>query len=301
MAFEYLGESAALVTAVVWAASSQFHGTATKYLGVGGVTLLRIPYNLLLLTALFALLRPANVFDSEIAVYLVLSAFFGVALCDTSFYKAVHMIGPRLGCLVQSLSACTTALLGYLMLGESIGLVGSLGIGVAIFGVFFVLAEGGGITLTHRGETESRELFQGAALAFFSAVMLSLSMIFLKEALLRGSTPLFASIVRLIAGGAMLLAFYGYRGWLKKIWVTAKNTPASWKYMLIGGIFGTTGIWSSAVAMGNTAAGVAATIISLEPVMIIPINAFYEGKKPSMRAIFGTIIAFCGVAILIMR
>lgn len=299
--FEYLGESAALVTAVVWALSSQFHASATRLLGVPGVTLLRVPYNIFLLLIAFALLRPASLFNAQIFMYLAVSAFFGVALCDTSFYKAVHIIGPRLGCLVQSLSACTTALLGYLVLGESIGAVGAVGIGIAIFGVFFVLADGGNLTVTHQGALDRRSLLQGAALAFFSAIMLSLSMIFLKQALLLGVSPLMAGIVRLSIGGLILAAFYGSRGWLKNIWSTFTGTPASWKFMLIGGFFGTMGVWMSGVAMNFTEAGVAATIIALEPVMIIPVSAVYERKIPSLRAVFGTLIAFAGVAVLIMR
>lgn len=301
MFFGYLGETAAFLTALAWALSSQFHASATRMIGVPSVTLMRVPYNIALLLCVFFLVRPANVVNGEIIFYLALSAFFGIALCDTTFYKAINIIGPRLACLVQSLSACITAVLGYLILGETIGLVGALGIGVAIFGVFFVLAEGGNLTVTHQGTASRKELLHGAGMAFFSAIMLALSMIFLKEALLRGTSPLFAAIMRLVFGGFTLFIFYGARRNLKNVWGNFINTPASWKFMLIGGFFGTSGIWMSGVAMGNTEAGVAATIIALEPILIVPINAVYEKKTPSHRAILGTLIAFIGIAVLIMR
>ena len=301
MSFEYAGETAALLTSMVWALSSQFHASATKLLGVSGVTLLRVPYNILLLGVVFLFLRPENDFSLESTLYIAAAAFFGIAFCDTSFYKAVDLIGPRLACLVQSMSSCFTAILGYFILGESIGVIGALGIGVAIFGVFFVLADGGNLTVTPTGQSSKKELAHGAALGLFSALMLAGSLICTKQALILGVSPLGAGILRLIFGGLMLGSFFAYKGWLGKIWSTFRHTPASWKFMLAGGFFTALGVWFSGEAVKYAEAGVAATIIALEPVMIIPVNAIYERRKPGARAIIGTCIAFSGIAILILR
>lgn len=301
MPFEYVGEAAALLTAVVWAISSQFHATATRLLGVGGVTLLRIPYHVLLLLTVYIIIRPQNTFSLEAALYIVAGAFCGIVFCDTAFYKAVDMLGPRLGCLLQSTSSCFTAIMGYVFLGESIGVIGALGIGVAIFGVFFVLADGGNLTVTHSGQTGKKELLHGAALGIFSAVALAGSLICTKQAILLGMAPLVTGIFRLFCGGLMLGAFFTYKGWVPKIWGTFTHTPMGWKFLLLGGLFSVTGVWMSGEAVKYAEAGVAATIIALEPVMIIPVNAIYERKIPGMRAIIGTFIAFGGIAMLMMR
>lgn len=301
MFLNYTGEAAALLTAIVWAGSSQFHGVATRLIGVGGVTLLRIPYNIVLLAIIFLLLRPENVFSPEAVAYIAAAALFGIAFCDTSFYQAVYLIGPRLSCLVQSMSSCFTAILAYMILGESIGLVGALGIAVAVFGIFFVLAEGGNLRVTHAGQSSNRDLLRGVAMGFFSAIMLAASLICTKQALLSGVSPIMSGVMRLTFGGLMLGGYFLCKGRIGKIWSTFRYTPASWKYMLIGGFLTSIGVWMSGEAVKYTEAGVAATIIALEPVMIIPINAIYERKKPSARAIIGTFIAFSGIAVLVTR
>ncbi len=295
------GEIAALATATVWAVSCQLHASATRILGVPGVTLLRLPYGIALLGVMCLIMGVPAVFDPQIIMFLLCSAFFGVALCDTSFYRAVQIIGPRLGTLLQSMSACITAILGYLVLGEQIGVIGALGIGVAVFGVFFVLADGGNLTVTYKGQLSARELLAGAGMALFSALTLAISFILLKQAMLLGSSALWAAFLRLIFGGVMLLVFYSSRGWLHNIWSTFATSKRSWLYLGIGGLFSNFGIWMSGVAVQNTEAGIAATIIALEPVIIIPINAAFEKRMPSARAIAGTIIAFGGIAILFMR
>lgn len=297
--FGYLGEIAAFATAISWALSSQLHASATMLIGVPAVTMIRLPYKIFLLLIAFFILRPANVFNPEIAAYLILSALFGTAICETLFYKAVQMIGPRLSVLVQSLSACITAVMAYAVFGESIGLGGSLGIGVAIFGVFFVLADGGKLVTLKNENTGKSDLLRGAGLALLSAVMLSISLILLKKALQQGSSPLFAGIVRLFFGGIFLMIFYGARGQLFSIWLSFKNAPAAWNYIIIGGVFSALGVWLSGVAVLHTATGIANTITSLEPVMIIPVNAIFEKKLPSLRSVLGTLIAFAGVALLI--
>lgn len=296
----YIGEIAALITAICWSFSSQFNGTATRYVSVPTVTLLRIPYNFVLIGLVYVAVRPTGILNLEIIFYLLASAIFGVAICDTTFYKAVSILGPRLGCLVQSTSSCMTALLAYLFFGEIIGLYGALGIGIALFGVFFVMADGGNIAVMPSGGGR-KELIRGTGIALISAITFALNLLCAKQAMLLGASPLGASLVRLCFGGAILLLFCCWRGWLGGIWGGFVNSRMAWKYMLIGGFFTALGIWMASEAMKYAEAGVAATIMALEPVLIIPINSVIEKRKPNARAIIGTIIAFCGITILIMR
>ena len=60
------------------------------------------------------------------------------------------------------------------------------------------------------------------------------------------------------------------------------------------------GVWVSMVAVSYADAGVAATLMSLMPVFIIPIVYILYRQKTSWRGVLGAIIAFTGVAILML-
>jgi len=60
------------------------------------------------------------------------------------------------------------------------------------------------------------------------------------------------------------------------------------------------GVWLSMVAVTYTVAGVAATLMSLMPVMIIPVVWILYKQKTSWRGILGAGIAVTGVAILFL-
>jgi len=61
------------------------------------------------------------------------------------------------------------------------------------------------------------------------------------------------------------------------------------------------GVWLSLVAIGATKTGIAATLIGLEPIFIIPVAAMVERRWPTPRAIAGAGIAFVGTALLCLR
>jgi drug/metabolite transporter (DMT)-like permease len=58
------------------------------------------------------------------------------------------------------------------------------------------------------------------------------------------------------------------------------------------------GVWLSMVAVTYAMAGVAATLMSLMPVLVIPILWLLYRQKTSLRGIAGAVVAVVGVAIL---
>jgi len=73
--------------------------------------------------------------------------------------------------------------------------------------------------------------------------------------------------------------------------------------LLVGGTFfgPFLGIFLSLVAIQHTNTGVAATLMSLMPILIIPLDFAFHHDKPSLRAVLGTVVAVAGVAILFLR
>jgi drug/metabolite transporter (DMT)-like permease len=69
--------------------------------------------------------------------------------------------------------------------------------------------------------------------------------------------------------------------------------------MVIGTLTGPIlGVWCSLYALQKLEVGIATTLMSLVPVMILPVTRITEGRWPSTRAILGALIAVAGVAVL---
>jgi drug/metabolite transporter (DMT)-like permease len=69
----------------------------------------------------------------------------------------------------------------------------------------------------------------------------------------------------------------------------------------LGSFFGPViGVWLSLVSIKYTRLGIATTLMSLTPIFLIPITRTVFKERISAGAVFGTIIAVAGVAILLL-
>ena len=63
----------------------------------------------------------------------------------------------------------------------------------------------------------------------------------------------------------------------------------------------TIGVWLSLVAVKHTQAGIAMTLMSTFPVVVIPLAMIVHKERPSYRSVLGAIIAVIGVAMLFIE
>ncbi|MCX5677450.1 MAG: EamA family transporter, partial [Planctomycetota bacterium] len=81
--------------------------------------------------------------------------------------------------------------------------------------------------------------------------------------------------------------------------VTAARSRPGMAYAALGACFGPfLGVSLSLVAIRYTEVGIAATIIALVPVLVIPAVIVVYREKVSLRAILGAILALAGAALL---
>ncbi len=81
-----------------------------------------------------------------------------------------------------------------------------------------------------------------------------------------------------------------------------KNDRKALVSTLVGTILGPyLGITFSLIAIANTKVGIASTLMSLVPVIMLPLVKFYYKEDLSWRAISGAFFAVSGVAILFLR
>jgi drug/metabolite transporter (DMT)-like permease len=73
------------------------------------------------------------------------------------------------------------------------------------------------------------------------------------------------------------------------------------KWVTVGAVFGPfLGIGFSLLAIQHTTTGVAATIMSIVPVFIIPPAVIFFHEKITLREVVGALIAVAGVSLLLL-
>ncbi len=78
------------------------------------------------------------------------------------------------------------------------------------------------------------------------------------------------------------------------------NDVRATAFTALGSIFGpVAGVWLSLVAIDRAPIGVASTLMSLTPLFLIPVSRLVFREPIMPRAVFGTLLALAGVALLL--
>ncbi len=296
----HIGELAALLTAVFWTFTALSFTSAGKVIGSLSVNFWRLIMGILFvaLFTTFAYGSPVPLGISlESWFWLGLSGFIGVFVGDLFLFKAFTINGPRVSLLVMSLAPPMAALISWLVLGETLTLLGFVGMMVTLTGISMV------ILIRKRGDLEEKKSIRfryqpkGILFAFVGAIGQASGLVMSKVGLQSSTNPFYGSQIRLFAGlfGFILLITYLRR------WVPVAKSVVKVKTMgvlSIGAFFGPfLGITLSLFAVQHANPGVVQTIVSINPVLIIPFSIWLYHEKISLREAIGAVVAVIGVSL----
>lgn len=299
----YFGEIAALMTTVAWTVSSLAFESAGKKVGSLTVNLIR----LLLAFLFFALLnyyRRGSFLPMDAGLdrwlWLTLSGMVGFLIGDLFLFKAFVMIGARVSMLINALSPPITALVSWLMLGETLSMMNWVGMTVTLAGISVViLKHDKKVDDQAWGKLTTSYSLKGIMLAFGGAVGQGICLVLSKKGM--GDYDAFAaSHIRVIAGmiGFTILVMILRRQ--GNVWKAMQHIPAM-KRIALGAVFGPfLGVGLSLLALQHTEAGIAATLMSIVPVLIIAPAILVFHEKVNWKEIVGAIITVCGVALFFL-
>ena len=298
-----LGELAALGTACCWTVSSLAFSAAGRRMGSLSLNLVRLVFAFILVTAYCAIRRGMLLpFDAppKTWIWLLASGFVGYVLGDLCLFRAFVLIGPRLSMLVMALAPPIAAVLGFFLLNERISPLGILGMVVTIGGVAWVVRERPDPTASNHTQAKGKELEHGILLAFGGAVGQALGMILGKVGM-GNYDPVASGQIRIMAGIVGFSVLFSAVGWWKKTLDGLRDTYAV-KYAALGAFAGPfIGVSLSLVSVQLTETGIAATIMSTTPVLIIPVVILSGQERVTTRAGVGALVAIAGVAMLWVR
>jgi drug/metabolite transporter (DMT)-like permease len=229
-----------------------------------------------------------------------LSGIVGLGIGDSGLFAAYITIGPRRSVLLMALAPVFAAVSAYAMLGETIGEVAVVGIAVTLIGVVVVILE----AEERSGETKisRRQKTAGVAFGLVGAMGQGVGLALSKKGIVLNPAvilnPLSATLMRLLLGALFIWVIALVSGRIRTV-LTAVHDTSAMKNTAIASFLGPyLGITFSMVAVTFTATGVAQTLLSLMPVMIIPVVWALHHQRTSWRGILGAIVAITGVAII---
>ena len=217
-----------------------------------------------------------------------------MALGDLFLFRAFTLIGARRSMLIYASVPVLTTLLGMLLLAE-------VPHGLAVVGMFLTMGGIALVVLFKPGKREDKPVSPaGVAFAFGGALGQAVGLILTKQGMPASMDPFSANQIRSIGGILGLsAAFFLMKRWHKV--AEAFHHPRALGMMSGGAFFGPfLGVSLSLLALQLTTAGIASTIMSIVPVLIIPFSVFLFKEKVRLLEVLGAFIAIGGVTLQFM-
>jgi drug/metabolite transporter (DMT)-like permease len=300
----YFGEIAGLLTAVFWTVTSMAFESAGKKVGSLAVNLIRLVIAFFFI-GIFSWISRGFFFPTDATAYqwqwLALSGLVGFVIGDLMLFQALVVVGARVSMLVMSLAPPFAALVGWLVLGEVLTPMNWIGMAVTIAGIVLVILkrEKSELNGSIRNRLKSSYSLPGLIMAMGGAIGQATGLVLSKKGM--GSYDAFSSsqirVLTGIAGFSFLFIFM--KRW-PRVWAALKNPPAM-RRITLGAFFGPfLGVSFSLLAVQHTETGIAATLMSIVPVLIIIPSVLIFHEKINLKEIIGAVITVAGVAMFFL-
>ena len=297
----YLGEISALLTAIFWTISALAFESASLKVGSLAVNIIRLFLGFIFISIFTFFVRNGLIFPTDAGIenwfWLILSGLVGFLFGDLFLFKSFTLIGSRFAMLFMSLAPPITALFGWIILGEKLTLFNYLGMLLTLTGISIAIFNR---DIKNTNKISLKLAPKGILFALAGATGQALGLVLSKFGM-KGYNPFAAAQIRIIAGTigfAVLVTIL--RRWRSVL--QAFYHAKAMRGITIGSFFGPfLGVSFSLLAIKYTETGIASTIMTLVPVLIIlPAVIFYKEKITFLETL-GAIISVCGVGLFFIK
>jgi uncharacterized membrane protein len=295
MNLTHVGEFSALLTAFFWVISGTFFERASKRTSSLAVSFLRMIFGLALIS-IFLWIYRGNPFATDASpsawLWLSFSGVVGFVIGDVFLFEAYVRLGTRITLLLMSLSPVLTGILSYFIFGEVLQPLAIVGIALTLAGIAVVI-----LTRGDKKKLKLRVNSYGVFCGLMGAVGQSIGLILSKQGM-GDYDPFAATQIRIIASVAGFILFFLVGNHWQKLRVLL-NDGQSTRLTATGALFGPVlGVGFSLLAIQNAPAAVAAAIMSIMPVLIIPVNWLAFREKLKWFEVLGALVTVVGVVLL---
>ena len=295
---KYYGELAALATSIFWTVTALSFEFASKRVGSLAVNILRLILGLAFISCFTWISRgyliPTDA-TSHQWIWLSLSGIVGFTFGDYFLFKAFAVISSRIALLVMTLAPPLTAFIGWIWLGEVMNTKQVIAMFIVILGIGMAIFSRGG----EKKEWKIRYSLSGLFFAFLGMIGQAGGLVLSKYGM--GEYNAFASTqIRIIAGaiGFIIIILI-----LKKTFLVRKalKDRPGMTGISTGAFFGPfLGVSFSLMAIKFTETGIAATLMSLSPILLILPSYLIFKQKITTSEIIGAFISIFGVTIFFL-
>lgn len=294
-----VGELAALGTAVMWSLTAVFFSYSGRRVGSQVVNRSRLIFAFLFLSIAHLILQ-GSLFPLDAEPFrwfwFAISSILGLVLGDTFLFRAYVLIGPRLSMLLMSTVPIYSVIFGWLLFDEEITSIELAGILLAVAGIGWVVTE----KRPGRTSVENKQYRSGILFGLAGALGQVANLVTARFGLVDNYPSISAAIIRILIATIILWG-------LAILTRQARYTVQQWRdkkafrAIIAGAFVGPfLGIWLSLIAVQSARLGIAATLMALPPILLIPIEYIAYKQRVSRRGIAGTIVALTGVALIFL-
>jgi len=239
--------------------------------------------------------------------FFFISGLLGFGVGDVALYQALPRLGSRLAMLfTQCLAAPFAVFIERFWLGTQLSWLQILCIVVILAGVALALAPHESV------KRDPREWRIGSIYGVLSGLGGALGAVFSRRAFMAiddaGQTidGANAAFQRIIGGVIIAALFLAFVRWQKsqpnlKIMTDAggsaahPDSPHPWWWVTGNALAGPTlGVSCMQLALHTTPTGIVLAIIALTPLAVIPLARIFEGERPTIHSLIGSVVAVAG-------
>lgn len=295
----YLGEFAAIMTALTWSGTSLLFTKTSNEVGAIIVNRVRVVLALLFLVllnwAFYGYLLP---FDAgwERWLWFALSGAVGYAMGDLFLFQSFVCVGPQRTLLMMSLAPLMSAGLAWIFFGEALSGMQALGVLITLAGISWVIMQ------RRQDDTSQRcSSFRGILFGLGAAVGQAVGYLLSKQGLTDGFPPIAGNSIRMIAAVIVLWVLAGIQGKAGETVRSMREKPKVFGWLAFAAFTGPVlGATLSLLALQYTQIGIASTLIALPPVFMLPVNWLVYKEPFRWGDLLGTLVAVAGVAVLFL-
>lgn len=292
-----LGEIAALGTALCWSFGSIAFTIASRRLGHWKVNVLRLTVALLLLVTAHWVITgtplPAAI-TWQHWFWFGLSGIIGFVIGDTLLFRSFALIGPRLGMLTMALVPVFGLFIAWIFMHEVLNIFQITAILVTLAGITWVVLSRTDLTI------QKEHYVLGILCGIGGAAGQAIGLVLSKQGLAYDFPPLDGNIIRVLVAVMVTwsITLIERKG---RFTIRSLKDGKGAAAMTTGAFLGPfLGVWLSLVAVEHTYIGIAATLMALPPVFLIPLSRWIFKERISLGTLLGTALAMTGVALIFL-
>lgn len=291
---------AALLAASSWAVGGLVAAEPSRLLGGPRFVRLRMVYVTIALVLIGLLVGGWGTVEASDWLPLGISGFVGLALGDAALFEAFSRLGPRRTGMLFAANAPIAAVLSAFIFDEQFGVLGILGTLLVVVGVSLAVAYGTRPGQSHSWEDVRGPLWVGVVFGLLGALGQAVAVLVADPVFDGTLDPWAGAAVRAVVGTAGLFAM---QPWFERGNTTRPRVEFNvrlWVLILASGTLGMViGKTMMLIALADGPPGLVSILVSVAPVIQLPIIWLVTKERPPAGAWLGAALAVAGTTMVL--